>query len=370
MKIIHLADIHLGASNRKLSSSLQRELKNQNASRLKYVFDYAKKNDIDAIIISGDLFHSKNPSSGLVKFFVDILSSCQIPVFYVKGNHDEDFIFSDNTFPKVFHVFDENFSSFSLGQNLSISGKSGSNLDFPVLDNSQFNIVLLHGDIHSKGNDYIDLKLCKNKNINYLALGHIHTFEEGKIDEKGKYCYSGCLTGNGFDECGDKGFVVFDTDKYQITFKVIDGSRFLIKTLDISGFTSFDNLCDKIDKVLRDVAYQDFLRLELVGWYQEDQDKFLGMIENKYSSLYSYFELVDKSKIKIDTNKLKQEKLSFKAEFLRLVSQDDSLSEEDKNKICEFGITALRGDDLWNWLNVILMLLANSKILIMILTKR
>ncbi len=348
MKIIHIADIHLGATNRKLSNNLQRELKNQNASRLKYVFDYAKNNNIGAILISGDLFHSKNPSQQLVKFFVDILSSCQIPVYYVKGNHDEDFIFADNVFPQNFHIFDKNLSSFSLEENIVISGQSGNDLGFENLDKTKFNILLLHGDIHSKGNDFIDVKLCKNKNINYLALGHIHAFEEGKLDERGRYCYSGCLTGNGFDECGNKGFVILDTENNEIIFKVIAGSRFIIKTIDISGFTSFDNLCEKIDINLKDISYQDFLRVEFVGFYEEDQDKFLGMLENKYSNLYSYFELIDKSKIKIDTEKLKQEKLSFKAEFLSLVSQDQTLSEQDKNSICEFGITALRGDDLWN----------------------
>ena len=32
-----------------------------------------------------------------------------------------------------------------------------------------------------------------------------------------RYCYSGCLEGRGFDECGQKGFVVLDIDDEKLT---------------------------------------------------------------------------------------------------------------------------------------------------------
>ncbi len=345
MKIVHIADVHLGATNKKLSMPLQKSLKLENANRLKYVFDYAKKINAEAIIISGDLFHSKNPSNQLVKFFVDILSSCQIPVFYVKGNHDEEFIFSDNFKNLNFKVFDKDFSSFELGENVVIGGQSGNQLDLPSLNQNKFNIVLLHGDIHSKGNDCIDISLCKNKNINYLALGHIHTFEQGKLDLKGEYVYPGCLTGNGFDECGEKGLVVIETQSSTIQFVPIQGKCFVIKRVDITGFKDYDDLDLKIQKALKNYD-GDFIRIELIGQYEEEQDKYLGFLSNKYSNIYPYFEIVDKSKIKLDAEKLKKEILSFKAEFLRLVCDDKSLSEEEKNEICRLGISALRGDDL------------------------
>lgn len=346
MKIIHLADVHLGATNRKLNSSLQKSLKLENGNRLKYVFEYAKKIDAEAIIISGDLFHSKNPTLQLVKFFVEALKSIDIPVFYVKGNHDEDFAFSNQTLPNNFIVFGGEFSSISLKDNVVVSGQSGNNIEVKALNSDKFNIVVLHGDIHSKGNDYIDLGLCKNKNINYLALGHLHTFEEGKLDSRGQYVYPGCLTGNGFDECGGKGFVVLDTETGASRFVELEGKQFAIASVDITGFKNFDELCEKIDSALKKYSKDDFVRLEFLGEYEEDEDKFLGLLLNKYNKLYNYFEIVDKSKLKIDKEKLKQEVLSFKAEFLKLVSEDDKLSDEDKNEIFKLGISALRGDDL------------------------
>ena len=47
-----------------------------------------------------------------------------------------------------------------------------------------------------------------------LRIDGVNVFNplEGKLDDRAKYRYSGCLDGRGFDECGVKGFYVLDTD--------------------------------------------------------------------------------------------------------------------------------------------------------------
>ena len=72
-------------------------------------------------------------------------------------------------------------------------------------------IVMLHGSVE-------DLPKLTEKNIDYLALGHIHYFSEAKFNIRGKSIYSGCLEGRGFDEIGVKGFVVIDTDNMKYDF--------------------------------------------------------------------------------------------------------------------------------------------------------
>lgn len=51
----------------------------------------------------------------------------------------------------------------------------------------------------------------RGRGIDYLALGHVHSFRQEKLDEQGIWCYSGCLEGRGFDECGTKGYVMLET---------------------------------------------------------------------------------------------------------------------------------------------------------------
>ena len=83
-----------------------------------------------------------------------------------------------------------------------------------VLDSNNYNIVTLHGqEAMSSSKDkteVISLKELKNKAIDYLALGHIHSYKMEQLDSRGVYCYPGCLEGRGFDECGEHGFVLLD----------------------------------------------------------------------------------------------------------------------------------------------------------------
>ncbi len=58
--------------------------------------------------------------------------------------------------------------------------------------------------------------MLRGKYIDYLALGHIHSYKKERLDDRGVYCYSGCLEGRGFDECGEKGFVLLDITEGKI----------------------------------------------------------------------------------------------------------------------------------------------------------
>lgn len=344
MKIIHLADVHLGASNRKLSSSLQKSLRAENGNRLHYAFDYANKINAGAIIIAGDLFHSKNPSSQLVRFFIDCVKNVPMPVVYVKGNHDEDFLFSELNMPQNFYILN-NYQSIKI-ENVNICGSSNLTENVPKFEKNCYNVCILHGNIYKSTADYINLQNLKNKNINYLALGHLHMYESGKLDEHGVFVYPGCLTSNGFDECGEKGFVVLDTDEGSFKFVAVPGEKFCVCEVDITGFKDYADICQKIDTQTNKFNLNDFVRVVLTGFYEDGEDKFLSILQNNYGNKFAYFELVDNSRIKLDIKKLQQETLSFKAEFLKLVGLDNTLSEADKTKICEYGINALRGDDL------------------------
>ena len=48
----------------------------------------------------------------------------------------------------------------------------------------------------------------KEKNIDYLALGHVHEYRSGQLDGRGVWAYSGCPEGRGFDETGKNAFAV------------------------------------------------------------------------------------------------------------------------------------------------------------------
>jgi len=92
MKILHVADTHLGYSAyRKVTEEgiNQRELDVYNA--FEQFIDYAVKTKPDLIIHAGDLFDSVRPNNRAITFSVKQLirlSQTDIPFIIIAGNHE------------------------------------------------------------------------------------------------------------------------------------------------------------------------------------------------------------------------------------------------------------------------------------------
>ena len=68
---------------------------------------------------------------------------------------------------------------------------------------------------------YVNINNFLSRSFEYIALGHIHQFKKYKKGES-IFAYSGSLFSNGFDECGDKGYleVVVEDKKIEKLFFV------------------------------------------------------------------------------------------------------------------------------------------------------
>ena len=344
MKILHTADLHLGAKNIRLNLDKQNILKNQQNLLVSQLFDSAYSKDYDVVLICGDLFHSKTVPAKISENFFKAVENYSRPVLYIKGNHDEKITFSNK--PKNFIILDENRPYFELN-NTVFYGQVSPKFIGDNFDKTKNNILLLHGDItNTSDRDYVNLNEYLSIPFDYIALGHIHNKDIKKIGET-IVAYSGSLFSNGFDETGEKGYIDINLDENGISANFVKFCpySYQIKECDISGLANYNELLQKTKECLKDCQSKDLVRLLLTGYYSEDSEKYLSQLENDLKDNYFYFELIDKSKLKIDFDKIKSEELSFKAEFLLLVENGES-DEEVKNKICQIGIEALRGDDI------------------------
>ena len=344
MKILHTADIHLGAKNIRLNLDKQNVIRNEQNVLITKLFDDAYKNDYDVVLICGDLFHKKTVSAKISGFFFKAVENFSRPVLYVKGNHDEKFMFLD--MPKNFIVLDSNMPFYEIN-NTVFWGQVSPKFIADNIDKDKSNILLLHGDIKNTGDrDFINLNDYLSIPLSYIALGHIHSMEMTKIADI-PVAYPGSLFSNGFDETGIKGYIEVYLDEHGVTSRFIEfGSYSYVKIeCDISGLISYNDIIKRIKESLKNCKHNDLIRLTLIGYYNENCEKYISMLENDLSDNFFYFEIEDKSKLAIDFEKIKNEELSFKAEFLLLVEKCEE-DEETKNKICQIGIEALRGDDI------------------------
>jgi DNA repair exonuclease SbcCD nuclease subunit len=194
--------------------------------------------------------------------------------------------------------------------------------------------------------EIINLKQLKNKNIDYLALGHIHKYKQEKLDNRGIYCYSGCLEGRGFDECGEKGFVLLDVEngKIQTTF-IPCSQRILCEVyVDITGATQTNEIEEKIKEQIKEIPKTSLVKIILTGEVELGSERDIKYLTQKIKDYFYFVKIYDRPKIKIDYMKWQYD-VSLKGEFIRLVLKQD-LTDEEKNKIISTGIKALSGEEL------------------------
>ena len=353
MKIIHAADLHLGSPIDNKLKNISDNRKNELRFSFSRLADYAKDNSIPVVLLSGDVFDSDTPSRKDKKFFYDVIRAHQeITFYYLKGNHDRKSNEEDS--PKNLKTFSQQWASYPLSDDVTLSGieRSKENClsfyDTLSLDADKINLVRLHGALGDKpGRDAVCLKKLKNKNIDYLALGHIHSYQEGSIDDRGSYAYPGCLQGRGFDEIGEKGFILLTIEDKKIKKEFVPFSRVVIQAqeVDISDRSSIPAIISKVKDSVSFVP-NDIYRIVLKGDVPEDADFKEEDIKSGLEGLARFINIKNLTRIKFDQDKLEKD-FSLKGEFYRLVSSDSTLSEEEKQEIIVLGLAALEKKELF-----------------------
>ncbi len=353
MKILHCADLHLDS---KMTSNLSKEQAKDRKMEILRTYsrmvEYAKSNEIRAIIIAGDMFDTRSVSATARNIVRDsIVNNPEIDFLYIKGNHDSDgFLSKLDEIPENLKLFSNEWTSYSYG-NIVISGieidknNESTLYNSLVLDNQKYNIVTMHGQIGE-----IKLNNLANKGIDYLALGHVHEYQNGELDNRGVYCYSGCLEGRGFDECGEKGFVVLsvdeDTREGSFTFVPFAYRNLYTTYVDVSGAMTTQDVANKMEEELakNQFSSRSLVKFVLVGEVDVDCEVNTDFLQDMFESYFYYEKVYDETKLLMSFSDFEKD-VSLKGEFIRMVLCSD-LSEEKKSEVIRCGISALSGEEI------------------------
>lgn len=365
MKIIHCADLHLDS---KMQTNLTKEQAKERKAEILETFlamvDYASENDVSAILIAGDMFDTKRITARTGNVVKEaIINNPNIIFYYLKGNHDiVGFIDDMGELPSNLKLFGSEWISYcpEEGCNIRITGvelnadNSSKIYSSLVLDTDCINIVMLHGQEAQSRTDKtecIDLRALRNKGIDYLALGHIHSYKQEKLDARGVYCYPGCLEGRGFDECGEHGFVLLDIDEKRRTvspsFIPMAFRRFYCFSADISDCMTTSEIERRVREMLAAERFEetDLIKLVLKGSVDVECEKDLHYLAKRLENVCFFLKIEDKSDYKVDYDSFVYDE-SLKGEFVRTVLADDTLGDEEKATIVRYGIQALKGEKI------------------------
>lgn len=366
MKIIHCADIHLDS---RMSANLTREKARERRAELLTTFrkmvEYAASHEVNAILIAGDLFDTKNVTATARNVVRDLITGHPgIAFYYLQGNHDEgSFTGGLSEIPENLHLFDSKWTSYRLGEKVCITGvelnpeNSGSIYNALSLDADLVNVVVLHGqesEYTAKDKaETIHLTALKNKGIDYLALGHIHSYKEERLDGRGVYCYPGCLEGRGFDECGEHGFVLLNVDeaagRVESCFVPFAYRNLYTIPVDITGCVSSMEILERMKKETNERNYPEksLVKYELTGRVDAESEKETDFLLRQFSNRFYFVKLKDSSRYLVDYAAFAKD-MSLKGEFIRTVMSREDLSEEDKAAVIHYGLHALAGEEILN----------------------
>ena len=350
MRFIHAADIHLGS---KLAGKFSPEKSAIRKRELRDCFsrmvEYAKQQGINVILLAGDVFDDDTPKSKDTDYFYGVVDAHpDITFYYLRGNHDSESASANNR--ANLKRFLDTWTAYSLGEDTVLTGieftpENASSLYSTLsLDPKKKNIVTMHGQIASTLGLYnIVLTKLRDKSIDYLALGHVHERAIGKLDNRGIYAYPGCLEPRGYDELGEKGFYVVDTeDLVNPTF--VPFARRTIHPLQVDISSCKDSYA--VIDLIRSYSWSldDLLRIELVGENEIQDEGLLSQIELALGERCFAVSIKDHTVPKIDISSY-LEANSLRGEFVRKV-MSSSRSEEEKKRIILAGLRALNGEEV------------------------
>jgi len=273
-RFIHCSDLHIDSPFKGLSGvepRLAARLLDSTFQAFNTVVDLAIGEQVDAVIIAGDVYDSADRSlKAQFKFRAALsrLSRAGIPAFIAHGNHDPLNRWSNHlewpegvtVFPgdrvhqtpiikngaTLAHVYGISFPTRDVSENLALRFKRGPHPGFAV--------GVLHANVGGRpGHDpYAPATVAElaKPGMDYWALGHIHQREVVQAQSPA-IVYSGNTQGRSVREPGPRGCYLVTMEEGrppETRFLETDRVRFLAETLDISEEETLDGILGAVER--------------------------------------------------------------------------------------------------------------------------
>lgn len=269
LKILHAADLHLNSAFGGFPAEDREKLLGCQLSIPDILLRISKREKCNLWLLAGDILDNDNASGIWVAALKRAFSECNVPVFIAPGNHD--YISSGSPWrterwSENVYIFQGGIEAVSVPElDCIVYGAGFKSMDcdallpgFRACGEAEHQVMVLHGDpIHGKSayNPISSLQVEKS-NLDYLALGHVHTkgfFKNGKT----VCAWPGCPMGRGWDETGEKGiYITTIGEETVVDFVPLKLPAFY--EMSVKGE-------NELHRVLQTIKERDYYRLTLCG---------------------------------------------------------------------------------------------------------
>ena len=376
MRILHTGDLHLDSAFSSFGPKDAEQYRELGRSLLKNVFDCAKHEKCQMILISGDLFDSKFVSNDTRALFISLVRGAGIPVVISPGNHDP---YGENSFYAAMEKESlDNLYVFSTTE-LQIFDFDelrvrvfGYAFTSPVLNESPLltatvpndedgylKILCAHADMDSPLSRYAPISLAELSRFNfaYSALGHIHNREDAE-DSAGRVRYCGFAEGRSFDEIGEGGILVVDVDEYSCTARRIDISCRAFYIEEFCMPTDCEGVKERISAFIKDKNYQNgtYVRLILTGTADRQDVKALKAAREEIREItgLEYLEIEDAT-LPIYDGKYLEKDVTVRGEIYRTLlpslTSADAAVRKKATLALKIALSAIDGNNVFDVVN-------------------
>jgi len=369
LKILHTADIHLGAKFPGLGnkSDSQRE---QLRTTFKNIIATAIDERVNIILIAGDLFNANQQPQKNIDLVIEqfnLLGSNNIPICLIPGTHDS--LESASIYRKVdfegkcanLKIFAEENISFKEypGLDLTVYGKPNlSNRSYisPLKGlkrstSSKFHIAMAHGSFYipekiAEDDHVFRLEEVKASGMDYLALGHWHRVYS--CSEKPPAWYSG--PPEWIPDQRERGAVLLvsllDSGEVKVEPKMVGLRDYDEVEIDVSGIQDIAKLKARIFEG----AHQNLVRKAIIRGLR-DAELIINPeeLETELGENFFHLGVMDKSHPKSGEVTEDEERLIVNR-FIKLMKMQIESSEGEEKDIAEnalqYGIALLDGKEV------------------------
>ena len=310
MKFLHLADIHLGMENYgRIDPSTGLHTRLQDFIKcLSFAIDIALKERIDLVIFTGDAYKNSNPNPTHQREFasqIHRLSEAKIPVVMINGNHDNPVSFGKATSMDIFdtlNIFGVRVINEPRLFNIETKAGPVQVLGFPWPTKNLFLTKEEYKDFTDEevtkeiqkraskkikkfagmikpgtpaifaahlaaqeatysgsersaiiGRDPVfSTPILAQKEFDYVALGHIHKFQDLNLNDHPPVVYSGSIERINFgEEKDDKGICLVNIEGGKTSYEFIPVPARKFVTIDVAiseGQDPTNTLIGEIEK--------------------------------------------------------------------------------------------------------------------------
>lgn len=283
MRLLHVADIHLGRPFRWLGPERGRRRRQELRDSFARVLDLAAERRVDALGIAGDLFEIENSPPSLGEMLrASFARHPNLPILIAPGNHDyprAGSLYTSVDWPANVRIFDRPELAPAPVADGTIWGAAfpGPRRDESPLagfraPNDGLHVGLFHADVVDDGARSIYGPLAPGSiaasGLRCALLGHVHA---GRIDADRRFAYPGSLEPLDVGEVGPRWALLWEIRRENVAVEriALARRRVIRERLDVGEISTRDELRRRLAERAAEWENAD-LDLTVVGQLRGD----------------------------------------------------------------------------------------------------